>query len=84
MYMKNEYANVFTWHAELLSKFLAFIFETSESRKNFPRTALMDTIDEIDEAKALGATSILLQGGHHPDLKIDYYEELFNFISKHN
>jgi cyclic dehypoxanthinyl futalosine synthase len=35
---------------------------------------------KIDEAKDLGATSILLQGGHNPRLKIDYYEELFSFI----
>jgi cyclic dehypoxanthinyl futalosine synthase len=35
---------------------------------------------KIDEAKALGATSILLQGGHNPRLKIDYYEDLFSFV----
>jgi cyclic dehypoxanthinyl futalosine synthase len=39
---------------------------------------------KIDEAKKLGGTSILLQGGHHPDLDIGYYEELFSFISQHH
>jgi cyclic dehypoxanthinyl futalosine synthase len=31
---------------------------------------------KIDETLALGGTGILLQGGLHPDLKIDYYESL--------
>ena len=31
---------------------------------------------KIDETLALGGTGILLQGGIHPDLKIDYYEIL--------
>ena len=31
---------------------------------------------KIDETLALGGTGILLQGGLHPDLKIDYYEIL--------
>lgn len=39
---------------------------------------------KIDEAKALGATSILLQGGHNPKLKIEYYEDLFSFIMENH
>lgn len=39
---------------------------------------------KIDEAKALGATSILLQGGLHPDLGIEYFEELFRFIKENH
>ncbi|MBI4484170.1 MAG: CofH family radical SAM protein, partial [Acidobacteria bacterium] len=31
---------------------------------------------KIDEALALGGTGILLQGGLHPDLKIEFYEDL--------
>ena len=38
-------------------------------------------VDEIEakirETHDLGGNQILLQGGHHPKLKIDYYEELF-------
>lgn len=35
---------------------------------------------KVREAKALGATSILLQGGLHPDLRMDYYERLVRFL----
>jgi cyclic dehypoxanthinyl futalosine synthase len=31
---------------------------------------------KIEETLALGGTGILMQGGVHPDLKIDYYEKL--------
>ena len=32
---------------------------------------------KIEETFALGGDQLLLQGGHHPDLGIDYYESLF-------
>lgn len=35
---------------------------------------------KIEETIALGGTQVLMQGGLNPALKIDYYEELFNFI----
>jgi cyclic dehypoxanthinyl futalosine synthase len=35
---------------------------------------------KIDQAKSLGATSILLQGGLHPGLGIEYFEDLFRYI----
>ena len=35
---------------------------------------------KIDETLALGGTQILLQGGLHPDLQFDYYEDLVSFI----
>ncbi len=35
---------------------------------------------KIEETLALGGTGVLLQGGHHPDLDIDYYEDLFHSI----
>jgi cyclic dehypoxanthinyl futalosine synthase len=35
---------------------------------------------KIDETLALGGEQILLQGGLHPDLGIEYYEELFAWI----
>ncbi len=37
-------------------------------------------LDKVREAVDLGATQILMQGGLHPDLKIDYYEELLSLI----
>jgi len=35
---------------------------------------------KIEEMLALGGTGVLLQGGLHPDLKIDYYENLLRSI----
>lgn len=35
---------------------------------------------KIKETIALGGTGILMQGGMHPDLKIDYYEKLLSSI----
>ncbi|MFN8108910.1 MAG: cyclic dehypoxanthinyl futalosine synthase [Thermoleophilia bacterium] len=35
---------------------------------------------KIEETLALGGTALLLQGGHHPGLRIDYYEDLFSSI----
>jgi cyclic dehypoxanthinyl futalosine synthase len=37
---------------------------------------------KIEETLALGGTGILLQGGLHPDLKIDYYENLLLSIKR--
>jgi cyclic dehypoxanthinyl futalosine synthase len=35
---------------------------------------------KIEETLDLGGTGVLMQGGHHPDLGIDYYEDLFRSI----
>lgn len=35
---------------------------------------------KIEETKALGGTQILLQGGLHPDLSLEFYEEMLRFI----
>jgi cyclic dehypoxanthinyl futalosine synthase len=35
---------------------------------------------KIEETLALGGNQILLQGGLHPDLAIEYYEELFRWM----
>ncbi len=37
---------------------------------------------KIDETLALGGTGVLMQGGLHPDLKIDYYEDLLRRIKQ--
>src|SRR5205823_12585868 len=37
---------------------------------------------KIEETIALGGTGILMQGGVHPDLKIDYYEKLLAGIKQ--
>jgi cyclic dehypoxanthinyl futalosine synthase len=35
---------------------------------------------KIEETLAIGGTGLLMQGGHHPDLGIEYYEDLFRSI----
>lgn len=36
--------------------------------------------DKIDETFRLGGTQILLQGGHHPELPFEWYEDLLRWI----
>lgn len=35
---------------------------------------------KIEETKSLGGTQILLQGGLHPDLPIEFYEDMLSFM----
>src|SRR4029079_1773399 len=35
---------------------------------------------KIEETLPIGGTGLLMQGGHHPDLGIDYYVDLFSSI----
>jgi cyclic dehypoxanthinyl futalosine synthase len=37
---------------------------------------------KIEETLSIGGTALLMQGGHHPDLGIDYYEDLFRSIKE--
>ncbi|MDA3787470.1 MAG: dehypoxanthine futalosine cyclase [Desulfobacula sp.] len=41
-----------------------------------------DLSDKIQETVDLGGTQILLQGGMHPDLEIDYYVDLLTYIKE--
>ena len=41
---------------------------------------LESIFEKIDETLELGGTGILMQGGLHPDLKMDYYENLLRAI----
>ena len=41
---------------------------------------LESIFQKIDETLALGGTGILMQGGLHPDLKMDYYQHLLSSI----
>lgn len=38
--------------------------------------------DKIKETVALGGTQILIQGGLHPDLRLDFYCDMLRFIKK--
>jgi cyclic dehypoxanthinyl futalosine synthase len=35
---------------------------------------------KIEETLGLGGTQILMQGGHHPDLPLSYYEDMLHFV----
>jgi cyclic dehypoxanthinyl futalosine synthase len=37
---------------------------------------------KIEETLAIGGTALLMQGGHHPDLGIEFYEDLFRSIKE--
>ncbi len=43
---------------------------------------LESIFQKIDETLELGGTGVLMQGGLHPDLKIDYYENLLSSIKQ--
>ncbi|MGE4423303.1 MAG: cyclic dehypoxanthinyl futalosine synthase [Pseudodesulfovibrio sp.] len=39
---------------------------------------------KIDETKDLGGTQILMQGGHHPDLPLTWYEDMLRWIKRNH
>jgi cyclic dehypoxanthinyl futalosine synthase len=39
-------------------------------------------LGKVDEAVRMGATQVMLQGGLHPDIGLDYFEELFGSIKQ--
>src|SRR5712691_5013626 len=59
--------------------FCAFYRRPGDTREGYllPKPVIYK---KIEETLALGGTGLLMQGGHHPDLGIDYYEDLFRSI----
>ena len=59
--------------------FCAFYRRPGDTREGYllPKAIIFK---KIEETLALGGTGLLMQGGHHPDLAIDYYEDLFRSI----
>ena len=59
--------------------FCAFYRRPGDQREGYllPKPVIYK---KIEETLALGGTGLLMQGGHHPDLGIDYYEDLFTSI----
>ncbi len=59
--------------------FCAFYRRPGDGREGYllPKPVIFK---KIEETLALGGTGLLMQGGHHPDLGIDYYEDLFSSI----
>jgi cyclic dehypoxanthinyl futalosine synthase len=59
--------------------FCAFYRRPGDTREGYllPKALIFK---KIEETLALGGTALLMQGGHHPDLGVDYYEDLFSSI----
>ncbi len=59
--------------------FCAFYRRPGDQREGYllPKPVIYK---KIEETLAIGGTGVLMQGGHHPDLGVDYYEDLFRSI----
>jgi cyclic dehypoxanthinyl futalosine synthase len=59
--------------------FCAFYRRPGDTREGYllPKPVIFK---KIEETLAIGGTGVLMQGGHHPDLGVDYYEDLFRSI----
>ena len=59
--------------------FCAFYRRPGDTREGYvlPKPVIHK---KIEETLALGGTAVLMQGGHHPDLGIEWYEDLFSGI----
>jgi cyclic dehypoxanthinyl futalosine synthase len=59
--------------------FCAFYRTPKDRREGYvlPRPVIFK---KIEETLALGGTALLMQGGHHPDLDVTWYEDLFRAI----
>ncbi len=44
--------------------------------------SMEEILRRCGEAVDLGATQVMLQGGHHPDYGVEYYEELFSTVKQ--
>ena len=59
--------------------FCAFYRSPGDTREGYllPKAVIFK---KIEETLAIGGTGLLMQGGHHPDLGVEYYEDLFTSI----
>ena len=59
--------------------FCAFYRSPGDTREGYllPKAVIFK---KIEETLAIGGTGLLMQGGHHPDLGVEYYEDLFSSI----
>jgi cyclic dehypoxanthinyl futalosine synthase len=62
-------------------KFCAFYREPGDTKEGYVNEA-EKVIHKVAEAKQQGATQILLQGGHHPDLTLDWYLNMLSKVKK--
>jgi cyclic dehypoxanthinyl futalosine synthase len=61
--------------------FCAFYRRPGDVREGYllPKAVIFK---KIEETLAIGGTGVLMQGGHHPDLGVEYYEDLFRSIKE--
>ena len=59
--------------------FCAFYRSPGDTREGYllPKAVIFR---KIEETIAIGGTGVLMQGGHHPDLGIEFYEDRFSSI----
>lgn len=73
-----NYTNV----CNVYCKFCAF-YRTEKDDDHYVLTPEQIS-EKIRELESIGGTQILMQGGHHPKLKIDYYINLLQHIRQHH
>jgi cyclic dehypoxanthinyl futalosine synthase len=72
-----NYTNICTADCD----FCAFYRSPGDQREGYllPKPVIFK---KIEETMAIGGTGVLMQGGHHPDLDIAFYEDLFRSIKE--
>ena len=70
-----NYTNV----CDVYCNFCAFYRPPGDHPEAYVRTR-EELRQKLDALYAAGGRQILLQGGHHPDLRIEWYEELFRWM----
>lgn len=62
-----------------LCKFCAFYRLPGDMKEGYVRSN-EEIFKKIEELVAIGGTQVLMQGGHNPDLGIEYYEDLVRAV----
>ncbi len=71
----------YTNYCYTLCKFCAFYRRPGDRKEGYLRTN-EEIFNKIEELIAIGGTQVLMQGGHNPDLGIDYYESLTRAVKE--
>lgn len=72
-----NYTNV----CDVYCTFCAFYRPPGGHPESYIRTR-EEIAQKIDDLYAVGGKQVLLQGGHHPDLRIGWYEDLFRWMKE--
>ncbi len=69
----------YTNYCYTLCKFCAFYRLPGDAKEGYVRTN-EEIFNKIEELVAIGGTQVLMQGGHNPELGIEYYEDLVRAV----